>query len=216
MDYTPELIASALDYAVLSPLAMIKDIRDGAAFCNKHKLKSFCVASANVEIAASMFDNVSSVVGFPHGNSSPHAKYEEGAKAIWDGAKELDVVINYGRFLGGDSGIIHKELNTLCILAATNGVLVKAILESCHYTLPRLADACKRCVDAGVHFVKTSTGFGPGPATPGDVQIMLDAVRGTEVFVKASGGIKTYADVQCYLDLGCMRLGASRYLELLP
>ena len=94
-------------------------------------------------------------------------------------------------------------------------MLVKAILEVCHYTPDQIFQACRLCVAAGVDFVKTSTGFGPGGATPEAVKTMLEAVDG-EAQVKASGGIKTYADAARYLDLGCTRLGASTYRELLP
>jgi deoxyribose-phosphate aldolase len=213
--YSNGAIANALDYAVLKPLATIEDIKDGAALCNRHKIKSYCVASANVDIAAAMHHNVCAVIGFPHGNSSPYAKYSEAVYAIRDGAKELDVVVNYGRYLGGDLAIIYGELFNICQhCAKVEGVLVKAILESCHHTKAQLVEACERCVIAGVDFVKTSTGFGPGPATPEAVEIMIDAVKGTGVQVKASGGIKNYADAAKYLDLGCTRLGASRYTEL--
>jgi deoxyribose-phosphate aldolase len=92
---------------------------------------------------------------------------------------------------------------------------IKAILETCFYQPDQIRDACKLCVDCGVDFVKTSTGFAPGGATPEAVKTMLEAVNG-EAQVKASGGIKTYADAARYLDLGCTRLGASTYRELLP
>jgi deoxyribose-phosphate aldolase len=212
--YSAAYIADHLDYAVLSPLATICKIKEGAALCNRHKIKSYCVASANVAIAASMHDNVSAVIGFPHGNSSPYCKYAEAIDAISGGAKELDVVVNYGRYLGGDDSIIDFDLRNLCAMAKSHGVLVKAILESCHYTRMRLARACNLAIWAGVDYLKTSTGFGPGPATPEDVATMVRATCGTDVRVKASGGIKTYVDAAMYLDLGCDRLGASRYTEL--
>ncbi len=94
-------------------------------------------------------------------------------------------------------------------------MLVKAILEICYYAPAQIHEACRLCVKSGVDFVKTSTGFGPSGATPEAVKTMLEAVDG-EAQVKASGGIKTYADATRYLDLGCTRLGASIYRELLP
>ena len=87
--------------------------------------------------------------------------------------------------------------------------------ETCHYQPSQITDACRLCVDCGVDFVKTSTGFGPGGATPWAVELMLEAVKGAAQ-IKASGGIKTYADAALYLGLGCTRLGSSRYRELLP
>ncbi len=204
-------IADALDYAILKPTSSIEDVRNGCIFATKHKLKSVCVSSCNVELATQWHDNVCSVIGFPHGNMSPKTKHFEAFVAIENGAKELDIVINYGRYLGGDFRIIEKDLSLIC---KGSDVIIKAILESCYYTIKQLQDACNRCADAGVDFVKTSTGFGYSGATLCDVGIMLDAVKGTGVQVKASGGINK-DNVQKFLDIGCTRLGASKYLELL-
>ena len=213
MSYTPEQIAAALDYAVLSPLATIEDIQFGCAFANKHSLRSICVAPVNIRWAAKDFDNVSTVIGYPHGNADTLTKYQEAINAIMAGAKELDVVINYGRYLGGDLTIIHQDLHNICQEAKKHDVVVKAILETCHYTTRQIYDACQRCVKEGVDFVKTSTGAFGG-ATIGAVTAMLEAVDG-RAGVKASGGIKSYGAARTFLDLGCTRLGSSSYLELL-
>ncbi len=206
-------IADALDYAILKPLATREEIKDGCIFATKHKLKAVCVASGNVKLATKWHDNVCSVVGFPHGNMSSKTKYHEAFGAMADGAKELDIVINYGRFLGGDLGIIEEDLKEICVIAAIHNVLIKTILETCYYTIRQIEDACRRCSEIGVDFVKTSTGFGSS-ATLCDVGIMLNAVKGTDVQVKASGGINK-ENAQEFLDIGCTRLGASKYLELL-
>ncbi len=213
--WTRREIADSLDYAVLKPTASIRDIVDGATYATKHNLVSVCVASVNVGIAVGFHRNVSAVVGFPHGNAHPKVKLVEAEQAIKDGAKELDVVINYGRFLGGDIGILCEELTDICSMAFEHLVLVKAILETCYYTPGQITTACRWCAVAGVDYVKTSTGFGHGPATVEAVTTMLDATRHTKVQVKASGGIKCYADVAKFLDLGCGRIGASRFQELL-
>lgn len=133
-----------------------------------------------------------------------------------NGARELDVVINYGRLLDGDGTPVEQELTAIIDLAHANGVLVKAILETCYYTTPALEASVKFCVELGVDFVKTSSGYGLHGATPQAVKIMLAAIEGTPVQVKASGGIKSYNDAAKFLDLGCTRLGASRFRELLP
>jgi deoxyribose-phosphate aldolase len=127
----------------------------------------------------------------------------------------LDVVVNYGPFLDNGHHNAFWDVAGIVKAAHPRGVLVKAILETCYYTPDQIFQACRLCVAAGVDFVKTSTGFGPGGAMPEAVKTMLEAVDG-EVKVKASGGIKTYADAARYLDLGCTRLGASTYRELLP
>jgi len=216
MSYTPEQIAAVLDYAMLSPEAGNLDIVYGAGSCAEEGIKCFCVSSANVRTAAIYHPNIASVIGFPHGNVSPRAKLEEAKFAVGDGAKELDVVINYGLFNKGETDIIKVELERLCTFAHHHDVLVKAILETCTMHPGEIALACQECIRAEVDYVKTSTGFSHGGATVEDVQLMLDVARGTNVKVKASGGIKTYQDVVKYLDMGCQRLGSSRYLGLLP
>ena len=214
MSYTPDQIADALDYAVLSPRATVEDIQYGCAFANKHKLRSICVAPVNVRWAASIHDNVSTVISFPDGNDEPYSKHQAAINAISAGAKELDVVVNYGRYLGGDQAIIHHDLHNICLYAKKKGVLVKAVLETCYYAPRQIADACVRCVHEGVDFIKTSTGLIGGADRVG-VTMIMDAVKG-QCGVKASGGIKTYEDAAKFLDLGCTRLGSSRFLELLP
>ena len=203
----------ALDYAILSPLATRDDIKNGCIFATKHRLKSVCVSSCNVQLASGFHDNVCSVIGFPHGNMTSASKSFEASEAMINGAKEIDVVINYGKYLDGDLRIIENNLKFICAPARLNGVFIKVILETCHYTVKQLTDACKRCANLGVDFVKTSTGFG-SKATLCDVGIMLDALKGTGVQVKASGGINK-DNVQSFLDIGCTRIGSSKYLELL-
>ncbi len=214
MIYTNKDIAKVLDYAILKPTTTVDDIVSGAIYAAKHNLVSVCVSSANVEIATAYHKNVSAVIGFPHGNQSVMAKYSEADQAIIDGAKELDVVINYGRFLGGDKDIIQQDLLILCEMAHDNDVIIKAILETHWYTPEQIRVACEECYKSGADFVKSSTGFGPGGATPEAVRVMLDTVSGFDIGVKASGGIKTYEDAALYLDMGCTRLGAGRFTEL--
>ena len=214
MSYTDKQIAAVLDFAVLNPLTSVEDVMDGAVYCRQHSIKSICVASANVGIASQYHDNVSSVIAFPHGNVDPKAKLKEAQRAILMGATELDVVVSYGRFLDGDWKIIHRELEGLCQMAHDEGVLVKSILETCHYTDKELVAACHECIRAEVDFVKSSTGFAFDGAEYQSIKTMLDAVRDSSVEIKASGGIHCYDDAAKFLDMGCSRLGASRYQAL--
>jgi deoxyribose-phosphate aldolase len=211
VDYSSKQIADVLDFAVLDPRSTIEDIEDGAALCNKHNIKSYCVSSANVKIATS-HPNVCAVIGFPHGNVHPFVKFQEAVCAINDGATELDVVINFGRFIGGDRKIVLKEMSQICNYAHHQEVLVKAILETGALSGCEIETACRLCIEAECDMVKTST-CSPG-ATVSAVEIMLDTVRGTGVRVKASGGIKCYDDVVRFLDLGVSRIGSSSYFEL--
>jgi deoxyribose-phosphate aldolase len=215
MSYTKEQIAAALDLAVLKPTATAADVRAACALAVARKIKAVCVAPTWVPMASDLYSNVCAVIAFPHGNTLPEAKYAEAVAAMDCGAKELDVVVNYGRFLDDGNPSNFWEIAAIVKAARPRGVLVKALLEISHYTPDQIREACRLCVAAGVDFVKTSTGFGPGGATPEAVKTMLEAVDG-QAQVKASGGIKTYADATMYLDLGCTRLGASTYRGLLP
>jgi len=112
--------------------------------------------------------------------------------------------MNYGRFLAGDSVTIEREM--LALVEICKPRILKVILETCYFSRTMIERACRLAVDCGVDFVKTSTGFASGGATPEAVKTMISAVDG-RAQVKASGGIKTYADACTYLDLGCTRLG---------
>lgn len=219
MMYTKEQIAAALDLAVLQPRATVEDVCIAAALVAKENIRSLCVAPCNIIYARRLTKRVVAVIGFPHGNTMPAVKLYEATHAIQCGAIELDVVINYARLLEGDFQPVRNELLDIVGRARMSGVVVKAILETCYYSQHQIQDACKLCVDCGVDFVKTSTGFSQGlhagGATPEAVRLMLEAV-GNRAQVKASGGIKTYADACRYLDLGCIRIGSSHYWELLP
>lgn len=214
MTYTKQDIADHLDLAVLKPTATMSDVLAACQLANAHNIKSVCVAPCYVQLAAQNFKNVSTVIGFPHGTSTPKAKHLEAVEAISLGARELDVVVNFGQFLAGDWRALDTELTLIVSAARQAGVLVKAILETCYYSKLQLIEACYFCVVNGVDFVKTSTGFGPRGPLPCEVQVMLDAVQGM-CGVKASGGINTHADVAMYLDMGCTRIGSSKFLELL-
>ena len=214
MNYTREQIAAALDLAVLKPTTTEHHIWVACNLASHHGIKSVCVLPCNVALAAKYFDNVSTVIGFPLGTSTPDSKYAEANDAIGNGARELDVVINYGRLLDRELRYVSRDLENIVDVA--HPVLVKAVLETCYLSPDEIRTACKLCVDAGVDFVKTSTGFGPHGATPQAVNIIRDALIGTRVQIKASGGIHTYADAARYLDLGCARLGSSRFKEVLP
>jgi deoxyribose-phosphate aldolase len=216
MNYTPEQIASVLDYAVLDPNVGNSKITEEADFCDQMNIKCFCCSSTHIEMATIYHSNVAAVIGFPHGNVHPKAKHAEAMQAIEDGATELDLVVNYGRANTGDYDIIKEELAPICEDAHIRGVTVKAILETCIMGPDQIRAASRECIESEVDYLKTSTGFGREGATFYTVRLLLEAVAGTRVKVKASGGIRCYADVVKYLDMGCQRIGASCYQELLP
>jgi deoxyribose-phosphate aldolase len=223
MSYTKEQIAAALDLAVLKPTAATGDVIAAARLVKEENLASICVAPCNVRLAKQYTDRVCAVIGFPHGTTTPEVKEFEARQAIANGATELDVVCNYSYFLDGTCSLDDPPFDRLGIggvvdVAHKQGVLVKAILETYCLDVGQIMQLCEMCVREGVDFVKTSTGCGPGGATPEAVWAMRRIIEelGSRVQIKASGGIKTYADACHYLRLGCTRIGASVYRELLP
>jgi deoxyribose-phosphate aldolase len=214
MKYTREEILRTLDLAVLKPNASSGDVIAAARTVEELDMASVCVAPCNVALAKRNTHRVCSVAGFPHGDTTPHAKRREIQEAIDHGAVEIDMVINVDRFLDGTYPV--KELRYLGEVRE-RGVKSKAILEVCYLDLDEIAVLCDLCVNYEINWVKTSTGFGPGGATPEAVQVMVKEVNG-RAQVKAAGGIKTYTQACHYLNLGCTRLGvgAASYEGLLP
>jgi deoxyribose-phosphate aldolase len=151
---------------------------------------------------------VCAVVGFPHGSNRPEVKALEGRLAIEDGARELDMVMNIGQFLSGNYDAVRKDIAAVVAEAKPRGSLVKVILETCWLKPDQIARACKIAEAAGADFVKTSTGFGDGPATPEAIDIMMKTV-GRTMGVKASGGVRTWDSAIGYLQQGCKRLGVA-------
>jgi len=215
MSRTVADVAKALDHAVLKPELTAADLAKQAAMCGDRGVGCLCVRSCDVAEAARLVAGgpvvVAAVIGFPHGAVRPEIKALEARLAIADGARELDMVINVGALKSGRETLVRDDIAAVVAEAKPAGVLVKVILETCSLTPDEIRVACRLAAEAGADFVKTSTGFGvksggPTGATPEAVRIMLDAVGG-RLQVKASGGIRTWADAVAYLDMGCTRLG---------
>jgi deoxyribose-phosphate aldolase len=217
--FTAAAVARALDHAVLRPEYTSRDLAAHAAMCVERGVGCICVRSCDVAAAARLVAGstvaVASVIGFPHGSHRPETKALEARLALADGARELDMVMNIGRFLSGDHESVRDDIAAVVAEAKRGGGLVKVILETCFLSPGEIATACRLAEQAGADFVKTSTGYGTDGATPEAVRIMLDTVGG-RLGVKASGGIRTWSNAVMYLDMGCTRLGvgdAARILD---
>lgn len=208
--YTRSDVARHIDHAVLKPDATDRDVVANARMCRTRGVGCLCVRPCDVRLAAAELQGsdtlVCAVIGFPHGISRPEAKALEARLAIDDGAREVDMVMNVGRFLSGDADWVRREIEGVVREARPRGVLVKVILEVCWLTLEQVAAACRLAQAGGADYVKTSTGFGSGGATPEAVDVMLRTV-GATMKVKASGGIRTWDQAVGYLKQGCERLG---------
>ena len=208
--FTVAEVAATIDHAVLKPNFTAADIEKHAQMCRARGVKSMCVRPCDVALAAKCLAGskvlVSVVIGFPHGHHRPEVKALEGELAIQDGARELDMVMNIGAFLAGDCDAVRRDIAAVVAVAKPKGVLVKVIQESGYLTLDQVALACRISEEAGADFVKTSTGFGPGSATPEIIDVMLKTVGG-RLGVKPSGGIRDWKTAVGYLAQGATRLG---------
>lgn len=217
--YTSERVAAAIDLAALKPNHTSVDVSICCQKAIRYNCASVCVQPYQIHIAARLLNGynpgVGTVISFPHGSDAPAIKARACYAAIRQGAEEIDMVLNIAAMQEGDWDTVAAEIQGAVSVCHNNGVLLKVILETCYLEPRYLGYACAYAAKAGVDFVKTSTGFGPKGATLDAVKLMLEAVDG-RCQVKASGGIKTYADAEMYLDLGCERLGSSRIAELLP
>ena len=210
--FTREQVARAIDHAVLKPFATSQDVIDGARMCKARGVGNLCVRPTDVARAAAELQGcdttVACVIGFPHGSNRPEVKALEAKLAIDDGATELDMVMNIGQFLSGNHEAVQKDIEAVVAEAKKAGALVKVILEICWLSPEQIARASKLAEAAGADFVKTSTGFGDGPATPEAIDIMVKTV-GKTMGVKASGGVRTWQTAVGYLQQGCKRLGVA-------
>lgn len=199
-----------IDYTLLKADTTYKNIFN---LCEKALIKgcaSVCIPSHFVEFAHEHFPSltVCTVVGFPLGNCSTKAKTEETKKAIKDGAKEIDMVINIGDIKHGNYNHILEEINQIKYETLPNGIL-KVIIETCYLTDEEIAIATKIVDESNADYVKTSTGFGSRGASFEDIMIMKENIH-NDTKIKASGGIRTKEEMMKYIALGCDRIGASK------
>jgi len=209
-------IAKFIDHTLLSPTATDSDIKHLCQEAREYGFKAVCIAGSRVDLARRSLAGsdilLAAVVGFPHGNGATGAKTCEAAAYAALGADELDVVLNTGWVKSGQWDLVAAELKSLreCVPERT----LKLILETCYLEDAEKRKICRMSLEAGWEFVKTSTGFGPGGATPGDVELMKETV-GDAMGIKASGGIRDYETARKYLEAGATRIGASSGPEIL-
>ena len=155
---------------------------------------------------------VSTVVGFPLGQMSTTAKATEAAIAVEDGADEIDMVINISDVKNGDYDKVEQEI--IALKAECGNRILKVIVETCYLTEEEKIAMCQAVTNAGADYIKTSTGFGTGGATLGDVKLFREHI-GEAVRIKAAGGVSTREDFEAFLDAGCDRIGSSSGVALL-
>ena len=211
-------LAARIDHAVLKPDMTLKDLTEHAAMCMEYGVYSMCVRPCDISLAVNLLKGsnvkVSCVLSFPHGADSTDVKAYQARKAIEDGADEIDMVMNIGRFLSDEYDYVISDIQSVVEIAHRHNVLLKVIQESCYLSPEQIAKACELSYKSGADYVKTSTGFGPGSATPGIIDIMLKTVGG-RMKIKASGGIRTIEAAIAYLEQGADRLGIGSTKQIL-
>ena len=204
--------ASLIDHTLLKPEASESDIKKLCNEAIQYGFASVCVNPSWVKKAAEFLRGsnvpVCTVIGFPLGATLPDVKAYETRRAIFNGAREVDMVINIGALKSGDDCAVEEDIRAVAEAAHENGVLCKVIIETALLTDEEKVRACLASKNAGADFVKTSTGFSKGGATVEDVALMRRTV-GHALGVKASGGVKGIEDARKMFEAGATRIGAS-------
>ncbi|HEX8706778.1 MAG TPA: deoxyribose-phosphate aldolase [Pyrinomonadaceae bacterium] len=204
--------ASLIDHTLLKPEANEEDIRHLCEEAARFHFASVCVNPTWVRAAACHLQGtgvpVCTVIGFPLGATLPDVKAYEARRAIFDGAREVDMVINIGALKSKDDCAVEHDIRSVVEVAHEVGVVCKVIIETALLTDEEKVRASLAAKRAGADFVKTSTGFAKGGATVADITLMREAV-GSELGVKASGGVKGLEDARKMVEAGATRIGAS-------
>lgn len=200
-----------IDHTYLKPDATTKEIAKLCAEAKEHGFYSVCVNGAWVPFCVHALEGtpvkVAAVVGFPLGAGSSASKAFEAAEAAKAGAAEIDMVLNIGWLLEGRQNDVRADIKAV-VDAVKGQALVKVIFETGYLSQEQKRQACVLSEEAGAHFVKTSTGFGPGGATAEDIELMRASVS-RAVGVKASGGVRDYETAVKMILAGANRLGTS-------
>jgi len=209
----PGDLARYIDHTLLKANATEEQIRKLCAEALEFNFRSVCVNPTWVSLAAELLRGsevlTCTVVGFPLGANEPAIKAMEARRAIRNGAREIDMVLNVGALKSGDDALVLRDIRAVVEDCVDGGAVCKVILETALLTDDEKRRASELSKKARAHFVKTSTGFSTGGATVADVALMAEVVRGAGMEVKASGGISSYDDAKAMIEAGATRLGAS-------
>jgi deoxyribose-phosphate aldolase len=213
----PSGVAAMIDHTLLKPDATRKDIEELCREAAEFKFATVCVNPTWVAVAARWLAGsgvgVCSVVGFPLGATTADVKAYETRRALYDGAREIDMVINVGALKSADLRVVERDIEGVVVSARECGALTKVIIEAALLTDDEKVTACTLAKAAGADYVKTSTGFGPGGATAADVALMRRVV-GAEMGVKAAGGVRDLDSLKAMVAAGATRVGASAGVKI--
>jgi deoxyribose-phosphate aldolase len=213
----PSDIAGMIDHTLLKPDATRQNIEELCREAAQFKFATVCVNPTWVSTCARLLAGsgvgVCSVVGFPLGATTADVKEYETRRAIFDGAREIDMVINVGALKSGDLRLVERDIEAVTRPCREAGALSKVIIEAALLTDDEKVTASTLAKAAAADYVKTSTGFGPGGATAADVALMRRVV-GAEMGVKAAGGVRDLESVKAMIAAGATRVGASAGVKI--
>ena len=207
-------LCSMVDHTLLKQTATWDQIKALCDEAMEFGTASVCIPPCYVKQAHDYVQGkltICTVVGFPNGNMTTNAKEFETLEALANGAEEIDMVINIGMLRAGNTDYVANEIRRL--KEACGRRILKVIIETCLLTEEEKKTMCRIVIDCGADFIKTSTGFSTGGATPEDIKLFAENV-GPNVRIKAAGGIATLEDAENFVKLGATRLGTSRVLKL--
>ena len=213
-------LARTIDHTLLGPTASVEEVTKLCKEAQRHAFASVCVNPCHAALARELMEGsqtkICVVIGFPHGMNTTEAKGFEAQRAVYDGADELDMVINIAALKEGDYETVIEDVKSVRAACdkAPKPVLLKVILETALLEGEEKVAGAILAKAAGANFVKTSTGFGPSGATVEDVALLRKTV-GEGMGVKAAGGIRDYDTAVAMLEAGASRIGASRSVSIL-
>ena len=205
-------LAGMIDHTFLKPFGTAENIEKLCAEARKYEVAMVAINPAEVETCVKLLEGspvrVGAAIGFPLGQTTTECKAFETRDAIAKGATEIDTVINVRALQKGRLDIVKKEIEEMVAICRPAGVICKVILETCYLSDAEKETVCRIAKEAGVDFVKTSTGFGTAGATVEDVALMRRVV-GPEIGVKAAGGIRDLDTALAMIKAGATRIGTS-------
>jgi len=208
----PGDVAGMIDHTLLKPDASRAEVEKLCREAAEYHFASVCVNPTWVATCARLLQGspvkVCSVVGFPLGATTPDVKHYETRRALFDGAREIDMVINIGALKSGDLRVVERDIEAVVGPCREAGAISKVIIEAALLTDDEKVTACTLAKAAAADYVKTSTGFASGGATAADVALMRRVV-GEEMGVKAAGGVKDLDALKAMVAAGATRIGAS-------
>ncbi len=218
MDYTYEDIAKMIDHSLVNPTLTDEELEKGFRIALDYDVASVCVLPCSLrrcaEVLAGSAVKPTTTVGFPHGTHTTAIKVAEAERALADGARELDMVVNISKVLSRDWGYVRHDIRAVVDRAHAAGQKVKVIFENCYLEDEHKIRLCEICSEVNADWVKTSTGYGTGGATDEDLKLMRKHAA-PHVQVKAAGGVRTLDALLRVRALGVTRVGASRTVTIL-